>query len=86
MWPFLSAGDFVITCRSRKAIVGDVIVVNDDRVGRIVKRVSLVGRDEVSLEGDNPRLASSSCDYPHKRSSIIGRVIFRFRIPFIKMQ
>lgn len=86
MRPFLSAGDFVVTRRTQNVFIGDVIVVDDERVGKIVKRILLAGEDEVVLEGDNPRLESSCCEYPHKRSNILGRVIFRFRLPFSKSQ
>ena len=82
MRPFLSAGDFVVTRRTQNVGVGDVIVVNDARVGNIIKRILSVNEDEVVLEGDNPRLESSCCEYPHKRSTILGLVIFRFSLPF----
>lgn len=84
MQPFLSAGDFVVTRRTQNISVGDVVVVDDERVGNIVKRIVSAAKDEVVLAGDNPRLESSCCEYPHKRSSILGRVVFRFRLPLSK--
>lgn len=86
MQPFLSAGDFVVTRRTQNISVGDVVVVDDERVGNIVKRIVSAAKDEVVLAGDNPRLESSCCEYPHKRSRILGRVVFRFRLPLSKSQ
>jgi phage repressor protein C with HTH and peptisase S24 domain len=83
MLPSLSAGDFVVTRCPKASVVGDIVVVNDEKVGRIIKRVRSTDNSSVMLSGDNPRLSSSSCDYAHQRSSIIGKVIFRFKIPFI---
>ena len=82
MHPALSAGDFVVTRRSKAPVVGDIIVVNDEKVGRIIKRVRSSDNGLVMLSGDNPRLSSSSCDHPHPASSVIGTVVFRFYLPF----
>lgn len=82
MHPALSAGDLVVTRRSKAPVVGDIIVVNDERVGRIIKRVRSSNNGLVTLDGDNPRLSSSSCDYAHAISSVIGTVVFRFHLPF----
>jgi len=82
MHPALSAGDLVVTRRSKAPVVGDIIVVNDEKVGRIVKRVRSSNNGLVTLGGDNPRLSSSSCDYAHAISSVIGTVVFRFHLPF----
>jgi SOS-response transcriptional repressor LexA len=83
MHPALSAGDLVVTRRSKAPVVGDVIVVNDEKVGRIVKRVRSSNNGLVTLGGDNPRLSSSACDYAHPVASVIGTVVFRFRLPFL---
>ena len=82
MHPALSAGDLVVTRRSKAPVVGDIIVVNDEKVGRIIKRVRSSDNGLVMLSGDNPRLSSSSCDYAHPTSSVVGTVVFRFHLPF----
>ena len=82
MHPALSAGDFVVTRLSKAREIGDIIVVNDETVGRIIKRVCSSENGLVMLSGDNPRLSSSSCDYAHPTSSVIGTVVFRFHLPF----
>ena len=82
MHPALSAGDFVVTRRSKAPVVGDIIVVNDKNVGHIIKRVRSSSNGLVMLSGDNPRLSSSSYDYAHPASSVIGTVVFRFHLPF----
>ena len=82
MHPALSAGDFVVTRRCKAPIVGDIIVVNDKKVGRIIKRVHSSDNGLVMLSGDNPRLSSSSCDYAHPTSAVVGTVVVRFHLPF----
>ena len=82
MHPALSAGDFVVTRRCKAPVVGDIIVVNDKKVGRIIKRVHSSDNGLVMLSGDNPRLSSSSCDYAHPISAVVGTVVFRFHLPF----
>jgi SOS-response transcriptional repressor LexA len=82
MHPALSAGDLVVTRRSKAPVVGDIIVVNDEEVGCIIKRVRSSDNGLVMLSGDNTRLASSSCDYAHPTSSVVGTVVFRFHLPF----
>lgn len=82
MHPALSAGDFVVTRRCKAPVVGDIIVVNDKKVGRIIKRVHSSDNGLVMLSGDNPRLSSSSCDYAHPTSAVVGTVVFSFHLPF----
>ena len=82
MHPALSAVEFVVTRRPKAPVVGDIIVDNDEKVGRIIKRVCSSENGLVMLSGDNPRLSSSSCDYAHPTSSVIGTVVFRFHLPF----
>tara|TARA_B100001059_G_C17519893_1_gene420213 strand:+ start:34 stop:318 length:285 start_codon:yes stop_codon:yes gene_type:complete len=81
MHPSLSAGDFVVTRSSKAPDVGDIVVVNDEKVGRIIKRVRSTDNGSVMLCGDNPRVSSSTCDYAHPISSVIGKVIYRFQLP-----
>ena len=82
MHPTLSAGDFVVTRRSKAPVVGDIVVVHDEKIGRIIKRVRSSDNGIVMLSGDNSRLSSSSCDHPHPASSVVGTVVFRFYLPF----
>jgi phage repressor protein C with HTH and peptisase S24 domain len=82
MVPTLAAGDFVVTRRTRSIKVGDVVVVDTDEVGRIIKRIASLNGDAVTLVGDNPRLGSSCCTYCHQRDRIIGVLLFKFRLPF----
>jgi len=82
MQPTYSPGDLLLTRRVLLPAVGDVVVVNTDDAGLIVKRIHRLGSDNVTLVGDNPRLASSCCDRPHSFKSIVGKVVYRLKFPF----
>jgi phage repressor protein C with HTH and peptisase S24 domain len=82
MQPTYSAGDVLLTRRVQAPSVDDIVVVNTDDVGLIVKRIERLGSDSVTLVGDNPRLASSCCERPHSYRSIVGKVICRLKLPF----
>ena len=82
MYPRLLAGDFIITRHTKAIKVGDIVVVDTDNVGKVVKRVGDLNACSLTLIGDNPRLESSTCVYPHPRQRVVGKLLFNFRLPF----
>ena len=80
MRPTLSPGDFVLVdpfaFKNELPVSGEVIVAQHpyrDQV--IIKRVSEVVEDGVSLRGDNPDVSSDSRSFGRVRfATIIGRV------------
>ena len=78
MQPSLAPGDLILTRRTTGISVGDIVVVDVGDAGKIIKRVSELDAETVVLAGDNSRLASSFCDYPHKRSTIVGEFLLHF--------
>lgn len=48
-------------------------------VGYVVKRVSVISKEYLRLQGDNPRLDSSVCGKDILLSSLVGTVFLRLR-------
>jgi|TARA_B110000238_G_scaffold180479_1_gene204523 SOS-response transcriptional repressor LexA len=83
MQPSLASGDLILTRRTRGIAVGDIVVVDVGDAGKIIKRVSELSAETVVLAGDNSRLTSSFCDYPHKRSTIVGKLLLNLNFSFL---
>lgn len=77
MSPTLENGDYILTFKPRTFRAGFIYVLNHDRMGRIVKRLSHQTEDEFWFEGDNA--ASSSLDKIGcvTRDQIIGHAVLR---------
>ncbi len=83
MQPSLASGDLILTRRTANISVGDIVVVDVGGAGKIIKRVSELDTETVVLVGDNTRLASSFCEYPHERSTIIGKLLLNLKFSFL---
>lgn len=83
MQPSLASGDLILTRRTTGIAVGDIVVVDVGNAGKIIKRVRELDAESVVLVGDNTRLASSLCDYPHERSTIVGKLLLNLKAPFL---
>ena len=83
MQPSLASGDLILTPRTTGIAVGDIVVVDVGNGGKIIKRVRELDAETVVLVGDNTRLASSFCDYPHERSTIVGKLLLNLKVPFL---
>lgn len=83
MQPTFGSGDWLLCRRVRKIQVGQVVVVQRDGVGLVVKRVMEVGSEgAVWLEGDNPEPASSTDSRQWgwvRERDVLGRVWLRYR-------
>ncbi len=85
MSPSLLPGDYVITwsASASRIKIGQVVVVNHPRLGRIIKRVNQVtDQGQLMLSGDN-KLASTSTEDIGQVSAkhLIGLVKFHIRQP-----
>lgn len=81
MSPGLQPGDYVLTVSRRKARyrVGDVVVADHPRYGRIIKRVTALAEDGLlHLCGTHPASTSSLSLGPLSPERVLGRVIRRF--------
>ena len=74
MNPILKDGDKVICLINTDINKGDLVILDVEPYGKIVKKVKWINENELRVEGTNPRCYSSSCDFNHSLSSIIGKV------------
>ena len=58
MAPTLNAGDYLLTIKPRTFRAGLIYVMEHERHGRIVKRLTRVNADMASYESDNPEGSS----------------------------
>ena len=59
MSPTLLPGDLVLVCGWLKPKVGDVVVVNTEQVGLVIKRLIALDEETLQVAGDNPASDSS---------------------------
>jgi len=81
MLPALQPGDRLLVAGMLGARPGDVVAVADPRdVGRtMVKRVTVVDADGVTVAGDNPAASTDSRTFgPVPHGLLLGRVVYRY--------
>lgn len=76
MEPRLRSGDFGVFLRRRRYQIGDIVLVQHPRLGKIVKVLRTLQGDEVTLEGTSPLSTSSAAMGQLPTSAILGRLIF----------
>ncbi len=84
MLPGLRCGDYVFARkRPKQLLAGDLVVVDHDRFGVIVKRIkAALGNNQYTLIGDNPSVSTSSeAIGVIGRNHVVGKVIFRIKRP-----
>lgn len=81
MLPTLRAHDVLLTFSTQNIKKGDVVVVQT-YMGLVVKRIQEFHGATVILGGDNSTLDSSICNQPLAVAGIVGKVLWRFRLPF----
>ena len=81
MYPTLSAGDFVVTCRFyRKLAIGDLIVFNHNNYGRLIKRIiEIASTGELRLTGENNASVDSQQIGWVSKKDLLGIVLFKIR-------
>ena len=81
MTPALVPGDRVLVVRTRHLHPRDVVAVPDPRQPRrtMIKRVTSVVGDEVSVLGDNADASTDSREFgPVRRRDVRGRALYRY--------
>ena len=76
MSPTIENGDYILTIRPRTLCAGFIYVLQHNRMGRIVKRLSEDTAEGFLFEGDNAASSSSDKIGLVKRDQITGRAIF----------
>ena len=77
MSPALLTGDLVLVCGWLKPKVGDVVVVNTEQVGLVIKRLIALDEETLQVAGDNPSSDSSINRIPLPRGCMKGKVVLR---------
>lgn len=75
MSPTLDDGDYVLIFKPRTLRVGFIYVVNHDRLGRLIKRLSAIETSGMTLDGDNPASTSSDKIGVVTQDQFIGRAV-----------
>ena len=82
MEPSIREGDWLLVQQLRRAPrVGELVVAADPRAPErlLVKRVSAVVGDQVSVSGDQPEQSTDSRHFgPLPASAVLGRPVFRY--------
>ncbi|PHS24701.1 MAG: peptidase S24 [Methylophaga sp.] len=81
MYPSLSAGDFVVTCRFyRKLAIGDLVVFKHKNYGRLIKRIADVASSgALRLAGENDASVNSQQIGWVAKHDLLGLVLFKIR-------
>ena len=74
MNPILNDGDMIVCKKTSNLAKGDLVVLNTEKHGKIIKKIKWIDKKELRVEGSNPRCHSSACDFNHDVSKIIGKV------------
>ncbi|WP_427451175.1 hypothetical protein [Litorimonas sp. WD9-15] len=84
MSPTLEDGDYILTLKPRRLRPGFIYVLKHERLGRIVKRLSVLENDSCQWSGDNSASTSSDRIGATPTSCISGRAIWRISPSGIK--
>ena len=74
MSPTLAPGDYMIVTRARTIRPGFVVLVDHPKYGRIIKRISSVNEDFISLAGDGPNSTASDAMGQESLTAVQGRI------------
>jgi len=77
MLPTFKPNSYVICLKSNRIRVNDVVVLEDKKIGKVLKRVKSFNDDKVTLKGDNKSYDSSIYENSYSISDVIGKVIFK---------
>ena len=78
MSPEYVSGDIVVCAKYFKPEVNDVVIIKTASGDIIIKRIENISNGEITVIGDNKRLASSLCDVPYAKDNLVGKVLYRF--------
>lgn len=78
MTPTCKPGDFIVILRHFFRInINDVVVIQHEHLGMLIKRVASVDSQGVMLKGDDARSISSDKIGKVARQHIMGKLLFR---------
>ena len=77
MLPTFKPNSFVICLKSSKIKVNDVVILNEKKLGKVLKRVKSISDNLITFKGDNKSYDSSIYENSYSISDVIGKVIFK---------
>ena len=77
MLPAYKPNDYIVCLKTKKINVYDVIVLDTQLHGKVVKRVQSIAGNYFKILGDNKSYHSPIYDIAHNIDSVIGRVLFK---------
>tara|TARA_Y100001970_G_scaffold97981_1_gene123188 strand:- start:1029 stop:1298 length:270 start_codon:yes stop_codon:yes gene_type:complete len=77
MLPSFKANDYVLSIKTKKLKVNDVIILKTNAYGEVLKRISYISSKVIEVKSDNKEYPSdlTSSTYPLDR--ILGKVILK---------
>ena len=81
MFPTLKSGQTFVGLKTKKIGVGDVVIVKANGSVDMVKRVTSIEGEKITVSGDNKNLESSLCFVSYKKD-VEAKMLFCF--PSIK--
>ena len=78
MLPTFKPNSYVICFKTSKIDVGDVVVLDINDLGKVLKRVKSKSNNLITLEGDNKSYDSPVYEKSYGISETLGKVIFKF--------
>jgi len=77
MLPAYKPNDYVVCLKTKNINVDDVIVLETNDLGKVVKRVQSISGDSLKILGDNKSYYSPLYDMTHDLDAVIGSVVFK---------
>ncbi|MDB9997482.1 hypothetical protein OAE05_03945 [Gammaproteobacteria bacterium] len=77
MLPTYKPNDYLVCLKTKNINVNDVIVMETNDLGKVVKRVKSISGNSLKILGDNKSYHSPIYDVTHYLDAVIGRVIFK---------
>ena len=77
MLPAYKPNDYVVWLKTKKIKANDVIIMQTDDLGKVVKRVKSISGNSLTILGDKKSYHSPVYDTTHKLDTVIGKVVFK---------
>ncbi len=79
MIPNFQDNDLIICLKYFYSLkVGDVVLIKDDELGVLIKRIKYIKDDKILIEGDNKEYPSKSYENEYNSNQVLAKVIFKF--------
>ena len=76
MFPTLRSGQIFVGLKTKKIGVGDVVIVKAHGSVDMVKRVTSIEGEKITVSGDNKNLESSLCFVSYEKKDVEAKMLF----------